>query len=214
MSTKKSKTAQRRESIADAAPQRALALSLDITPEQYDVFAGLADSYNRMWGSLVSWCNHNRCVNLARVQKENYARLRAKYPELPAQFVCIAIRGGNRALVELKPSETTVEPQSVAQEKDNQLRPESHVPTRQPAIVKRHARAEATADAITRRSRLVQPQVSRAQPERGETRAGPGRSQCEHPAHLPTSTVHARRTRRRARRGPGAARSRHRFERR
>lgn len=92
MSTKKSKTAQRRESIADAAPQRALALSLDITPEQYELFDGLADSYNRMWGSLVSWCNHNRCVNRTRVQKENYARLRAKYPELPAQFVCIAIR--------------------------------------------------------------------------------------------------------------------------
>lgn len=64
-------------------------------------------------------------------------------------------RGGNRALVELKPSETTVEPQSVAQEKDHQLRPESHVPTRQPAIVERYARAEATADTITRRSRLV-----------------------------------------------------------
>lgn len=89
---KKSKTAQRRESIADAAPQRTLALSLDITPEQYGVFAGLADSYNRVWGSLVSWCNHNRCVNRTRVQKENYARLRTKYPELPAQFVCIAIR--------------------------------------------------------------------------------------------------------------------------
>ena len=89
---KKSKTAQRRESIADAAPQRTLVLSLDITPEQYGVFAGLADSYNRVWGSLVSWCNHNRCVNRARIQKENYARLRTKYPELPAQFVCIAIR--------------------------------------------------------------------------------------------------------------------------
>lgn len=48
MSTKKSKTAQRRESIADAAPQRTLALSLNITPEQYGVFAGLADSYNRV----------------------------------------------------------------------------------------------------------------------------------------------------------------------
>lgn len=92
MSTKKSKTAQRRESIADASPQRTLVLPLDITPEQYGVFDGLADSYNRMWGSLVSWCNRNRCVNRAKVQKENYARLRAKYPELPSQFVCIAIR--------------------------------------------------------------------------------------------------------------------------
>lgn len=88
----KSKTAQRRESMVNTILQRTLVLPLDITPEQYEIFDGLADSYNRMWGSLVSWCNRNRYVNLARVQKENYARLRAKYPELPAQFVCIAIR--------------------------------------------------------------------------------------------------------------------------
>jgi len=50
MSTKKSKTAQRRENITGAIPQRTLVLSLDITPEQYELFDGLADSYNRMWG--------------------------------------------------------------------------------------------------------------------------------------------------------------------
>lgn len=92
MSTAKSKTAQRRESIVNAIPQRTLALSLDITPEQYGVFDGLADSYNRMWGSLVSWCNNNRSINRTRMQKDNYARLRAEYPELPSQFVCIAMR--------------------------------------------------------------------------------------------------------------------------
>lgn len=69
-----------------------LVLSLDITPEQYELFDGLADSYNRMWGPLVSWRNHNRRVNRTRAQKDNYARLRAKYPELPTQFVCITIR--------------------------------------------------------------------------------------------------------------------------
>lgn len=92
MSTTKSKTAQRRESIVNAIPQRTLALSLDITPEQYGIFDGLADSYNRMWGSLVSWCNNNRSINRTRMQKDNYARLRAEYPELPSQFVCIAMR--------------------------------------------------------------------------------------------------------------------------
>ena len=92
MSTAKSKTAQRRESIVNAVPQRTLALSLDITPEQYGIFDGLADSYNRMWGSLVSWCNNNRSINRTRMQKDNYARLRAEYPELPSQFVCIAMR--------------------------------------------------------------------------------------------------------------------------
>lgn len=76
----------------NAIPQRTLALSLDITPEQYGVFDGLADSYNRMWGSLVSWCNNNRSINRTRMQKDNYARLRAEYPELPSQFVCIAMR--------------------------------------------------------------------------------------------------------------------------
>lgn len=92
MSTAKNKTAQRRESIVNAIPQRTLALSLDITPEQYGIFDGLADSYNRMWGSLVSWCNNNHSINRTRMQKDNYARLRAEYPELPSQFVCIAMR--------------------------------------------------------------------------------------------------------------------------
>ena len=54
--------------------------------------------------------------------------------------------------MELKLSETPMESQSVAQEKDYQLRPESHVSTRQPAIVERNARAEATEDTIARRS--------------------------------------------------------------
>lgn len=88
----KSKTAQHRENIAGAIPQRTLVLPLDITPEQYEVFDGLADSYNRTWGPLVSWCNRNHCINRTRAQKENYARLRAKFPEPPSQFVCIAIR--------------------------------------------------------------------------------------------------------------------------
>jgi transposase, IS605 orfB family len=92
MSTTKSKTAQRRESIVNVIPQRTLVLSLDIAPEQYEIFDGLADSYNRMWGSLVSWCNNNHSINRTRMQKENYARLRAEYPELPSQFVCIAMR--------------------------------------------------------------------------------------------------------------------------
>ena len=76
----------------NAIPQRTLVLSLDITPEQYGVFDGLADSYNRMWGLLVSWCNNNHSINRTRMQKDNYARLRAEYPELPSQFVCIAMR--------------------------------------------------------------------------------------------------------------------------
>lgn len=92
MTTGKSKTAQRRESMADATPQRTLVLPLDISPEQYGIFDRLADSYNRMWSSLVSWCGNNRTVNRTRMQKENYAGLRAKHPELPAQFVCIAMR--------------------------------------------------------------------------------------------------------------------------
>lgn len=62
----------------NAIPQRTLVLSLDITPEQYGVFDGLADSYNRMWGSLVSWCNNNHSINRTRMQKDNYARLRAE----------------------------------------------------------------------------------------------------------------------------------------
>lgn len=132
MSTKKSKTAQRRESITGAIPQRTLVLSLDITPEQYELFDGLADSYNRMWGSLVSWCNHNRCVNRTRVQKDNYARLRAKYPELPAQFVCIAIRDAAGAVRSWNSNHPKRRWNLKASRKKKtiNLRPESHVPTR------------------------------------------------------------------------------------
>lgn len=92
MSTMRSKTAQRRESMANAMPQRTLVLPLDISLEQYGIFDRLADSYNRMWGSLVSWCGNNRSVNRTKMQKDNYAGLRAEYPELPSQFVCIAMR--------------------------------------------------------------------------------------------------------------------------
>ena len=88
----KSKTAQRRESMVNTILQRTLVLPLDITPEQYEIFVGLADSYNSMWDSLVSWCNNNHSTNRTKIQKDNYARLRAKYPELLSQFVCIAIR--------------------------------------------------------------------------------------------------------------------------
>ena len=47
---------------------------------------------HKTYGSLVSWCNNNRSINRTRMQKDNYARLRAEYPELPSQFVCIAMR--------------------------------------------------------------------------------------------------------------------------
>ena len=67
-------------------------MPLDITAEQYGTFLQVADAYNRLWGSLVSWCGSNRTVNRTRMQKENYSRLRAKHPELPSQFVCIAMR--------------------------------------------------------------------------------------------------------------------------
>lgn len=92
MPRSKSKTAQRRERTVGATPQRTLVMPLDITAEQYGTFLQVADAYNRLWGSLVSWCGSNRTVNRTRMQKENYSRLRAKHPELPSQFVCIAMR--------------------------------------------------------------------------------------------------------------------------
>lgn len=76
MSTTKSKTAQRRESIVNAIPQRTLVLSLDIAPEQYGIFDALADSYNRMWGSLVSWCNNNHSINRTRPRPSRDANRR------------------------------------------------------------------------------------------------------------------------------------------
>lgn len=92
MARAKSKTAQRREHAVDKTGQRTAVLSVDLSPRQRDLFSRVADLYNRMWGSLVSWCNANRTVNRTRMQKENYARLRREYPNMPSQFVCIAMR--------------------------------------------------------------------------------------------------------------------------
>lgn len=92
MSTRKSKTAQRREQVASPIPQRTVALTLTLDDDQFNLLAQVAERYNRLWGVLVSWCNRNHTVNRTRIQKENYRRLREQFPMLPSQFVCIAMR--------------------------------------------------------------------------------------------------------------------------
>lgn len=92
MARKKSATARRREGMADNTPTRALVLPLALSPDQHAMYSRLADLYNRVWGSAVSWYDANHSVNAAAAQKALYYSLRARFPQLPAQFVCNTLR--------------------------------------------------------------------------------------------------------------------------
>lgn len=78
--------------MADNTPTRALVLPLALSPDQHAMYSQLADLYNRVWGSAVSWCDANHSVNAVAAQKALYYSLRARFPQLPAQFVCNALR--------------------------------------------------------------------------------------------------------------------------
>ena len=73
-------------------PTRALVMPLALSPDQHAMYSRLADLYNRVWGSTVSWCDANHSVNAVAAQKALYYSLRARFPQLPAQFVCNALR--------------------------------------------------------------------------------------------------------------------------
>lgn len=92
MARKKSATARRREGMADNTPTRALVLPLALSPDQHAMYSRLADLYNRVWGSAVSWYDANHTVNAVGAHKALYAGLRDRFPQLPSQFVCNALR--------------------------------------------------------------------------------------------------------------------------
>ena len=73
-------------------PTRALVLPLALSPDQHAMYSRLADLYNRVWGSAVSWYDANRTVNAVAAHKALYAGLRGRFPQLPSQFVCNALR--------------------------------------------------------------------------------------------------------------------------
>ena len=78
--------------MADNTPTRALVLPLALSPGQHAMYSRLADLYNRVWGSAVSWYDANRTVNAVAAHKALYAGLRGRFPQLPSQFVCNALR--------------------------------------------------------------------------------------------------------------------------
>lgn len=92
MARKKSATARRREGMADNTPTRALVVPLALSPDQHAMYSRLADLYNRVWGSAVSWYDANRTVSAVAAHKALYAGLRGRFPQLPSQFVCNALR--------------------------------------------------------------------------------------------------------------------------
>ena len=98
MARKKSATARRREGMADNTPTRALVMPLALSPDQHAMYSRLADLYNRVWGSAVSWYDANRTVNAVGAHKALYAGLRGRFPQLPSQFVCNALRDASGAV--------------------------------------------------------------------------------------------------------------------
>ncbi len=92
MARKKSATARRREGMMSGTPTRALVMPLALSPDQHAMYSRLADLYNRVWGSAVSWYDTHRTVNAVGAHKALYAGLRGRFPQLPSQFVCNALR--------------------------------------------------------------------------------------------------------------------------
>lgn len=92
MARKKSATARRREGMAGGTPVRALVMPLALSSDQHAMYMEAAKLYNRMWGSIVSWYDAHHTVNAIAAHKALYYSLRAKYSQLPAQFVCNALR--------------------------------------------------------------------------------------------------------------------------
>lgn len=98
MARKKSATARRREGMAGGTPVRALVMPLALSSDQHAMYMEAAKLYNRMWGSIVSWYDAHHTVNAIAAHKALYYNLRAKYPQLPAQFVCNALRDAAGAI--------------------------------------------------------------------------------------------------------------------
>lgn len=92
MARKKSATARRCEGMAGGTPVRALVMPLALSSDQHAMYMEAAKLYNRMWGSIVSWYDAHHTVNAIAAHKALYYSLRAKYSQLPAQFVCNALR--------------------------------------------------------------------------------------------------------------------------
>lgn len=92
MARKKSATARRREGMAGGTPVRALVMPLALSFDQHAMYMEAAKLYNRMWSSIASWYDAHHTVNAIAAHKALYYSLRAKYSQLPAQFVCNALR--------------------------------------------------------------------------------------------------------------------------
>lgn len=84
--------------MAGGTPVRALVMPLALSSDQHAMYMEAAKLYNRMWGSIVSWYDAHHTVNAIAAHKALYYNLRAKYPQLPAQFVCNALRDAAGAI--------------------------------------------------------------------------------------------------------------------
>lgn len=72
--------------------QRTLSVRVNMDKDNLELFRKAVGEYNQLWGDIVSWCNENQTANRTRMQKSLYHKAKEKYPCLPAQFVCIALR--------------------------------------------------------------------------------------------------------------------------
>jgi IS605 OrfB family transposase len=54
--------------------------------------------YNQAWAMVVAWCSENQSVNRTRLQKAMYHPIREAFPQMPSQFVSMALRAGAGAV--------------------------------------------------------------------------------------------------------------------
>lgn len=104
-------------------PTRALVVPLALSPDQHAMYSRLADLYNRVWGSAVSWYDANHTVNAVGGAQ---GALRGPEGQIPTTARAVRVqrparrrRGG--ALVELEPSEAQVVAQGVQEEADHRI---------------------------------------------------------------------------------------------
>lgn len=118
--------------------QRTITVPLDVSEEQRQLFIRVIELYNKAWSNVVSWCTKNHSVNRSRLQKELYHELRETYPELPSQFISIALRdaAGSVKTWNANNKKKTLGNEGSTPTLDAQLRPARHVHAGQSSVSK------------------------------------------------------------------------------
>lgn len=95
----KSKSAKRREAASKLERQRTVSVAMhDVCEDDFNTLLIACHLYNEAYSYVVRYCRENQTTSKTKLQKELYHILRDLYPELPSQFICIALRDGAGAV--------------------------------------------------------------------------------------------------------------------